>query len=119
MTRSSAPIYLVTLVVGSVLAATYAIVARSYGIQPSHAIAYGWPVAFLILLVLWLVEDSRSYPTIYKPFEYGFLVYILAPVYLPYYCWRTRRFSGLLLLTGLIALYILGSLGQVLPQLAS
>jgi len=102
------------LVVGSVLAAAYASLASAQGVQPSHALAYGWPAAFLFLVALWLVEDSKSYPAIYKPFEFGFLVYVLSPLYLPYYLWRTRRFWGLLLLVGFVVLYYLGSLAQVL-----
>ena len=107
------------LVVGSVLAAAFASLASAQGVQPSHALAYGWPAAFLFLVALWLVEDSKSYPSIYKPFEFGFLVYVLSPLYLPYYLWRTRRFLGLLLLVGFVVLYYLGSLAQVLLAVES
>ena len=102
------------LVLGSALAATYAFFASVRGVQPSHALAFGWPIAFLFLVALWLVEDSKSFPAIYKPFEFGFLVYVVAPLYLPYYLWLTRRFWGLLLLVGFVVLYCLGSLAQVL-----
>jgi hypothetical protein len=102
------------LVVGSILAAAYAFSASAVGVRPSHALAFGWPIAFLFLVALWLVEDSKSFPVIYKPFEFGFLVYLAAPFYLPYYLWRTRRFGGLLLLVGFVVLYYLGSLAQLL-----
>ena len=76
--------------------------------------AFGWPVAFLFLVVLWLVEDSKSYPAIYKPFEFGFLAYVVAPIYLPYYLWQARRVWGILLLLGFAVLYYLASLAQLL-----
>jgi len=102
------------LVIGSVLVAAYAVVASAQGIHPSRALALGWPVAFLFLIVLWLVEDSKSFPAIYKPFEFGFLAYVVAPLYLPYYLWQTRRFRGILLLLGFAILYYLASLAQLL-----
>ena len=102
------------LVVGSVLVAAYAFLASRLGVQPSHALAFGWPIAFLFLVALWVVEDSKSFPAIYKPFEFGFLVYIVTPLYLSYYLWRTRRFGGLSLLVGFVVLYWLGSLAKLL-----
>ena len=66
-----------------------------------------------------LVEDSKSYPAIYKPFEFGFLVYIIYPLYLPYYLWRTRRFVGLLFFIAFVVLFCLGSLAQALSRAAS
>ena len=101
------------------MVAAYGILAYAHGLQPSHFIAYGWPAVFLILLALWLVEDSKSFPAIYRPFEFGFLVYLLFPLYLSYYLWRTRRFVGLLLLAGLLALFLLGSLAQILGETVS
>jgi hypothetical protein len=105
--------YLVGLIAGSMLVATYEALAYWRDADPTSSVAAVWPVVFLLLLVLWVVEDSRAYPSIQKPFEYGFLVFMLALPYLPYYLWRTRRFQGLLLLAAFVTLYFLGYLAQL------
>jgi hypothetical protein len=111
--------YLAALAVGSVLFAADQAIMFARDAVPSGPLALLWPAAFLILLVLWVVEDSKSYPAIYKPFEYGFLVLMLWLPYLPYYFWRTRRFKGLLLLAGFTALYSLGFFAQLAVYAAS
>ena len=82
-------------------------------VEPASPLVSAWPLIFFVLLVLWVVEDSKAHPSIAKPFEFGFLVFIWAIPYLPYYLWRTRRLRGLLLLAGFVALYLLGYLGQL------
>ena len=109
--RSATP-YLLAVVVGSLLVATVEVLTYWRDVAPSSEIVAAWPWLFLILLVLWLVEDSKTQPDIEKPFEFGFLVLIWAVPYLPYYLWRTRRFKGVGLLIGLVLLYFLGFLGQ-------
>lgn len=110
--RSATP-YLITLVVGSFLVAAVETLAYWRDIEPSSPLISAWPVVFLVLLVLWVVEDSKNHPTIERPFEFGFLVFIWAIPYLPYYLWRTRRLRGFLLLIGFVVLYLLGYLGQL------
>jgi hypothetical protein len=119
VTNHRANIYLATLVVGSLLVAAYQALAYSHGAEPTSHVASLWPTTFLVLLVLWMVEDSKSYPAIYKPFEYGFLVLMLWMPYLPYYLWRTRRSQGLLLLAGFVVLYFLGFLALLAVYVAS
>lgn len=111
--------YLIGLIAGSVMVAAYEVLAYLHDAEPVNIVVSLWPAAFVVLLVLWLVEDSKSYPAIYKPFEYGFLVFVLWLPYLPYYLWRTRRFSGLLFLAGLVVLYFLGYLAQLAIYAAS
>lgn len=110
MAKTRANIHLATLVACSVMVAVYQGFAYSYGVPPADVFAIWWPIVFVVLLVLWVEEDSKSYPQIYKPFEYGFLLFILWLPYLPYYLWRTRRAPGLLLLAGFVLLYMLGFL---------
>ncbi len=81
--------------------------------EPTSPVVSVCPIAFLVLLVLWVIEDSKARPNISKPFEYGFLVFIWVLPYLPYYLWCTRRFKGLLLLIVFVALYLLGYLGKL------
>ncbi|UJW80319.1 hypothetical protein [Hydrogenophaga sp. SL48] len=104
--------YLLFLVIGSLLVSTVEVLAYWRDAEPSSEIVAAWPVIFLVLLVLWVVEDSKAQPGIEKPFEFEFLVFIWAIPYLPYYLWRTRRWRGMWLLTGLVLLYFLGYLGQ-------
>jgi hypothetical protein len=119
MTNLRATGYLSSLVVGSVLVAAYQTFMYAHGAAPTSPFASAWPIIFLILLVLWVTEDCKSYPAIYKPFEFGFLVFLVWLPYLPYYLWRTRRFRGLTLLVAFIALYLLGFFAMSAVYIAS
>jgi len=110
--------YLACIVAGSVIAAAYDGLAYWEHVEPTGAFAAAWPLVFLILSVLWVVEDSKSHPDVYKPFEFGFLVLMWAIPYLPYYLWHTRRFRGLLMLLGFVVLFALGSLTRLAIDLA-
>lgn len=105
-------LYLVALIVGSVLAAVLDALAYWYGVEPSASLST-WRFFFLVLLVLWVVEDSKAQPGIYKPFDFGFLAFLFAIPYLPYYLWRTRQFRGVMLLAGFVGLYLLGYFAQL------
>ncbi len=105
-------VYLLALVVGALLVSSVEVLAYWRDVGLTSPIVDAWPVIFLLLLVLWVVEDSKAQSNIEKPFEFGFLVFIWAVPYLPYYLWRTRRWSGMRLLTALVVLYFLGYLGQ-------
>jgi hypothetical protein len=102
--------YLLTLAGLSVLVAGYEGVLSWFYEEPTGSVMTLWTVVFGILLVLWIDADSKDYPRIYRPFEYGHLVFLFWIPYLPYYLWRTRRATGLLLLAGLVTLYFLGDL---------
>ena len=73
---------------------------------------------YIILLVLWVDADSKDHPQITRPFDYGFFVYLFWLPYLPYYLWRTRGPLGLLMFSGLLALFLLGWLVQMSIYLA-
>lgn len=105
--------YLVGLVVGSGMVAAYGALAYWQDAEPTSVVATAWPIAFMVLLALWILEDSKAFRSIQRPFEYGFLVFIFALPYLQYYLWRTRRMYGLLWLGSFIALYFLGYLTQL------
>lgn len=94
---------ILSFVVGTYEAALYA-TGRSVG-APFQAI---WSVVFLVLLVLWVDQDCRERKNIYRPFEFGFLVFLFWLPYLPYYLLRTRRAWGLLWLIGFALLFSLG-----------
>lgn len=103
---------LVTLVVLSILAAAYEVVLYWFDVEPTESVLALWGFVFVLLLVLWMDADSKDYPEIYRPYEYGYLVLLFWIPYLPYYLWRTRGSMGLLMLVGLVALHFLGYLLQ-------
>src|SRR5689334_3141582 len=109
---SPTKIYLAGLVAGSVLVAAYEAVVYASGLEYSSALATLWPTVFVVLLILWVVEDSKAQPATYRPFDFGFLTFLFWLPYLPYYLWHTRRSKGLLMLLGFVTLFFLGSLVQ-------
>jgi len=72
-----------------------------------------WAVLLSTLVAMWIEADSRRYRAVYRPFEFGFLLFLVWPVYLPYYLLRTRRALGLLWLAGFLVLYSFGLLLSV------
>lgn len=77
-----------------------------------------WSFVFLLLLVVWVDLDCQERKSVYRPFEFGFLVFVFWLPYLPYYLLRTRRGLGLLWLFGFVVLFYLGYLLQWLVYLA-
>ncbi len=71
-----------------------------------------WSLVFIVLLVLWIDADCRERKSLYRPFEFGFLVFMFWLPYLPYYLVRTRHAKGLLWLLGFVLLFWLGYLLQ-------
>lgn len=105
----SPTVYLVGLVVGSGLVAVAQGVAAWHGVALTSLAVAAWPFLFCVLLVLWVIEDSRNHAEIYKPFEFDYLVLLWVIPYLPYYLWRTRQLRGLLMLLGFVLLFCLGA----------
>jgi hypothetical protein len=71
-----------------------------------------WGLVFALLLAWWVVADSGGRPNVYRPFKYGWLVFLALPFYLPYYLLRTRGVVGLVWLLSFALLYTLGFLLQ-------
>lgn len=93
-----------SLVVGGYQAALFAH-GRVAG-APFHAM---WSLVFLLLLIVWIDLDGRGRKDIYRPFEFGFLVFVFWLPYLPYYLLRTRQALGLLWLLGFFLLFYAGT----------
>ena len=86
---------------------------------PQNLFAY-WSITFSIFLALWIIADSKSFPEIYKPYGYAFLVLIFYLPYLPYYLVKTRGFIyGINYLFGLYMLFNIGWVFQWLIYWAS
>ena len=63
---------LLGLIVGSVLVGVYDALFYWRGLEPASVVSALWPYAFAVLLVLWLEQDSRTRPAIYRPFEFSY-----------------------------------------------
>jgi hypothetical protein len=100
------------LVVVSLSGALYEGVLYWHGAAPAGNLLSLWQLFFIVLLVLWVDADSKDHSEIYRPYEYGYLVFLFWLPYLPFYLWRTRRVFGLAMLGGFIGLFYLGYLGQ-------
>ena len=115
MWRKTSIVY--ALVAAVLLAGAYEFVFFWYDVEPRASGRLISNIILVILLVLWVDADSRDQPTIYRPFEYGYLVWLFWIPYLPYYFWRTRGPIGLVICGGLIGLvfsnYILAWLMHV------
>lgn len=107
-----------TLVIVSLLGAIYEGVLYWYSAEPAENLLSLWQLFFIVLLVLWVDADSKNHPEIYRPYEYGYLVFIFWLPYLPFYLWRTRRAFGMVMFGGFLALFYLGYIGQLLINAA-
>ena len=112
VTLSNQRPYLIALVVGSVLTALYDGMFFWHDAEPTSPVLMAWPVAFPILLALWVQEDSKAHPAIYRPFDFGYLVLMFWIPYLPYYLVRTRGLSAIAFMLAFTALYFLGYIAQ-------
>jgi hypothetical protein len=107
-----------TLVIVSLLGAIYEGVLYWYSAEPAENLLSLWQLFFIVLLVLWVDADSKDHPEIYRPYEYGYLVFLFWLPYLPFYLWRTRRAFGVVMFGGFLALLYLGYFGQLLIDAA-
>ena len=98
------------LIAGSILVGAYEAVVYWYDAEPASAFSHYWPFLFSILLALWIEEDSRGRPNVYRPFDFSFLIYFTSIIYAPYYLWRTRGMRGAAASLGLVVLPFLGTL---------
>jgi len=98
--------YLVAFCALSLLMAIYGGVTSWYGIRTSEPLLDLSTFISLILIALWVDADSRGRSNIYRPYEYGWLVYIYWIPYVPYYLWRTRGAKGLLSFAGVVCLLV-------------
>ncbi len=67
---------------------------------------------------IWLYYDSKKHAEIYKPFDYGYIIYALILLYLPYYVGKTRGKKGVFIVLAAMALYLAMDFGQYYYQLA-
>lgn len=64
-------------------------------LHPSAALVSAGRFWMLPLLALWVEADSREQGAkVYRPYEFGFFVFMFWLPYVPYYFWRTRGLIG-------------------------
>ena len=109
---------LITLVLLSVAVGAYEAVLFSFGHVAGQSFHIVWSLVFVLLLIFWLELDCKERKEIYRPFEFGFLLFLFWLPYLPYYLLRTRHAHGLLWLLGFVLLFYLGYALQWLVYVA-
>lgn len=65
-----------------------------------------WGIVFVMLSAMWVQRDAEE-KHLEEPFDFGFLVYLLLPVALPYHLIKTRGAKGMLATLGFLGLYLL------------
>lgn len=99
---------LVTYVSLSIMIGVYQATLFHLGHALGHSLRVTWGIVSLLLLVFWVELDCREHNEIYRPFEFGFLLLIFWPFYLPYYLFRTRGAYAVLWLAGFCSLSFMG-----------
>jgi hypothetical protein len=90
------------------------------GIEPSEPLLSTASMLSLILVVMWVDTDSKSkINKVYRPYDFGFLIFLFWLPYLPYYLWRTRGYSGMVLFLCLVSLFSLSYIAQYLIYIFS
>lgn len=113
-------IVFLALIALSVLMAVFELTMLMNGLEVSVPVYSLWSFVFIVILVLWVNEDSKQHKEIYRPFEFGFLVFVFYIFYVPYYLIKTRgAIKGALFLVALTLFYKLGWLLQWLVFLPS
>jgi hypothetical protein len=107
MERSIARTILITIVGLAVLVAgADAALYHRHGVE-AERLSLAWAIIFSLLVAMWIDADSRGNSKVYRPYDFGFLMYLVWPLYLPYYLIRTRGTWGVAWLIGFVALYLL------------
>jgi hypothetical protein len=70
--------------------ALYDAVLFFLGHVPGERFQVLWALVCLALIIAWVELDCRERGDVYRPFEFGFLLLLFWPLYLPYYLFRTR-----------------------------
>ena len=92
----------------AVVVAVYHAALFWFGRLPGTLFNLAWAVVSLGLVIAWVELDCRERKGIYRPFEFGFLLLLFWPFYLPYYLFRTRHAFAVLWFVGLVGLFYLG-----------
>ena len=93
-----------TLLIVSVMISIGEIIANLNGGEISGRTYTIWSAIFIVLLAMWAQKDAYESSKHY-PFEYGYFVYLIWPVLIPYHLISTRGRKGFAVLAGLFGVY--------------
>ncbi len=84
----------------------YNIAVVSFGQMVSADVGSIYMYSLSSLIALWAVTDRsiRNYPSVY---DYGYFMFSAGFLLLPWYLFKSRKWKGLLLYSGFMALYYL------------
>jgi hypothetical protein len=103
----------------SLLCAIYSGVLFFRGQFLSADLATLHQVLLSLLLATWFVADSRIRKSFSPSFDHGWFFCLALPIYGPYYLFSTRRWRGLAIFAGMLGLFLLPVIAEVLVYYVS
>jgi hypothetical protein len=88
-------------------------------LAPKVPIFFTYRFVLAALLATWLVTDAQERRRDRSTFDHGSWVLFLFVLYAPYYLVSTRRIRGLLIFVGMIFLFILPMLAEIIASYVS
>jgi quinol-cytochrome oxidoreductase complex cytochrome b subunit len=89
-------------------------------IEENSSTAPIWGFLGYYFICLWIFRDAKNQDKIYKPFDFGFLIYLFMIPYIPYYIVKTRRLTGFLKLIAILVILVTGTYsGDIIQHLTS
>ena len=98
-------IIIIILLILSILTGVAEFYLNSKGIFEADRIQSAWGLVFLILTIMWAIDDSKK-QDFERPFDFGFLMYIFWPLAFPYYLLATRKVEGFTHIVGFYGLWV-------------
>ncbi len=98
----------------ALLVAAVQMILGAQGEGSSAATFRLWGFAFVVLTIMWASSDARE-RQYHKPFEFGFIAYILWPIVFPWYLVSTRGIRGLWVFLWFVLLWLVPSLIGFMP----
>lgn len=88
-------------------------------LAPNHQVFFTYRFVLATLLATWLVTDAQERRRDRSTFDYGGWALLLFFLYAPYYLIATRRARGVLIFAGMLFLFILPSLAELIASYVS
>lgn len=91
----------------------------SHHLAPNQQVLFTYRFVLATLLATWLVADAQERRRDRSTFDYGSWALLLFFLYAPYYLVSTRRARGVLIFAGMLFLFILPSLAEIIASYVS
>lgn len=96
---------LATLVMLSICMSIYVILLARQEVWFGRNLEQAWFFVFSATAACWGTSDARA-RQVARSFDFGFYIFLLWPVTLPYYLMRTRGAFGFWVFVGFVVLYL-------------